>query len=124
MSALSPVLNMVGRYNGPDECHAEFLCPGCGNTHMLGVADGCVGPRWSWNMDKVRPTFQPSVLSRGNKLVKDASGEWTGEWERDGSGNLIPYVCHSYVTDGRIQFLGDCTHALAGQTVDLPAWPT
>jgi hypothetical protein len=21
---------------------------------------------------------------------------------------------------GRIQFLGDCTHALAGQTVDLP----
>jgi hypothetical protein len=23
------------------------------------------------------------------------------------------------VTDGRIQFLGDCTHALAGQTVDL-----
>ena len=23
-------------------------------------------------------------------------------------------------TDGRIQFLGDCTHHLAGQTVDLP----
>jgi len=29
-------------------------------------------------------------------------------------------VCHSFVTDGRIQFLGDCTHNLAGQTVDLP----
>ena len=28
--------------------------------------------------------------------------------------------CHSFVTDGRIQFLSDCTHALAGQTVDLP----
>jgi hypothetical protein len=27
-----------------------------------------------------------------------------------------------FVTDGRIQFLGDCTHALAGQTVDLPDW--
>ena len=25
-----------------------------------------------------------------------------------------------FVTDGKIQFLGDCTHALAGQTVDLP----
>lgn len=25
-------------------------------------------------------------------------------------------------TDGRIQFLNDCTHALAGQTVDLPDW--
>jgi hypothetical protein len=29
-------------------------------------------------------------------------------------------VCHSFVTDGKIQFLGDCTHALAGQTVELP----
>ena len=32
-------------------------------------------------------------------------------------------VCHSFVTDGLIQFLGDCTHALAGQTVDMPPWP-
>lgn len=31
-------------------------------------------------------------------------------------------VCHSFVTDGCIQYLGDCTHRLAGQTVDLPAW--
>lgn len=31
-----------------------------------------------------------------------------------------PQVCHSYVTNGRIQYLGDCTHELAGQTVDLP----
>ena len=29
-------------------------------------------------------------------------------------------TCHSFVTDGRIQFLADCTHPLAGQTVDLP----
>ena len=35
----------------------------------------------------------------------------------------INTVCHSFVTDGRIQFLADCTHALAGQTVDLPEWP-
>ncbi|MNJ76318.1 hypothetical protein D3C77_735750 [compost metagenome] len=31
-------------------------------------------------------------------------------------------VCHSFVTDGRSQYLTDCTHALAGQTVDLPEW--
>ena len=30
------------------------------------------------------------------------------------------FVCHSFVTDGRIQFLGDCTHDLAGHTVELP----
>jgi len=29
-------------------------------------------------------------------------------------------VCYSYITDGRIQFLSDCTHELANQTVDLP----
>jgi hypothetical protein len=28
--------------------------------------------------------------------------------------------CHSFLVDGQIQFLGDCTHALAGQTVPLP----
>ena len=28
--------------------------------------------------------------------------------------------CHSFVRSGRIEFLSDSTHALAGQTVDLP----
>lgn len=28
-------------------------------------------------------------------------------------------ICHSFVTDGNIQFLSDCTHSLAGQTVPL-----
>jgi hypothetical protein len=36
---------------------------------------------------------------------------------------MVDRVCHSFVVDGRIQFLGDCTHHLAGQTVDLPPWP-
>lgn len=63
-----------------------------------------------------------SLLARGNKLIHDEDGEWTGKWELDASGNPVPYTCHSFVTDGRIQFLGDCTHSLAGQTVDLPDW--
>src|SRR5436309_254590 len=28
-------------------------------------------------------------------------------------------VCHSFVRDGLIEFLGDCTHPLAGRTVPL-----
>lgn len=32
-------------------------------------------------------------------------------------------VCHSFVRAGKIEFLGDCTHALKGQTVPLPDWP-
>ncbi len=31
---------------------------------------------------------------------------------------------HSFVVDGHIQFLGDCTHELAGQTVDIPDFDT
>lgn len=34
---------------------------------------------------------------------------------------LPPAVCHSFVRDGQIEFLGDCTHSLAGQTVPLPS---
>lgn len=30
------------------------------------------------------------------------------------------HICHSFVRDGQIQYLGDCTHEYAGKTVDLP----
>lgn len=72
----------------------SFECPGCGIMHAVNVAgDGNV---WTFNGDTERPTFTPSILIRNAE------------------------VCHSFVTDGRIQFLNDCTHALAGQTVELP----
>ena len=99
-------------------------CPGCGEIHMLpvGPGNGGVYPRWDFNGDVDKPTFGPSVLARGHRLVRDAAGEWTGKWELDAAGNPIPYTCHSFVEDGRIRFLTDCTHALAGQTVGLPDW--
>ncbi len=46
-------------------------------------------------------------------------GEGPGPRWGDGAP---PAICHSFVTDGRIQFLSDCTHPLAGQTVDIPEW--
>jgi len=51
--------------------------------------------RWHFNGDLDKPTFSPSLLVHAQ------------------------YVCHSFVTDGNIQFLSDCTHELAGQTVEL-----
>ena len=48
----------------------------------------------------------------------------SGYPKREESFDHIDTVCHSFVTDGRIQFLGDCTHSLAGQTVDLPEFPS
>ncbi|VVO24197.1 DUF6527 family protein [Pseudomonas fluorescens] len=84
-----------------------FECPGCKMLHSIQHGSG-PGPRWGWNGNLEAPTFTPSILVHYNWTVNRV-----GKRER---------VCHSFVTDGRIQFLGDCTHALAGQTVDLPDW--
>jgi hypothetical protein len=82
--------------------HLLFRCPGCDMLHAPTVAG--VHPQvWSWNGSLERPTLQPSVLVR-----------WQHGEQRE------ERRCHSFVADGRIQFLSDCTHALAGQTVDLP----
>lgn len=85
-----------------------FWCPGCDGAHQVGVGHGD-GPRWGYNGDPEAPTFTPSILVTYNG--RDA-----------GIDGAPPAICHSFVTDGRIQFLGDCTHALAGQTVDIPDW--
>lgn len=71
------------------------------------------GPRWGWNGDMDRPTFTPSVLVRWSE-PSNAPEEF------DNPAKDVKKVCHSFVTDGRIQFLSDSTHALAGQTVDIP----
>lgn len=78
-----------------------FNCPGCGMSHAIRVrrSDGR-RPSWEWNGSVVAPTFSPSIMVR---------------WERRGQ----PKVCHSFVRDGVIEFLADCTHALAGKTVPL-----
>lgn len=65
-----------------------------------------MGAIWTWNGSLEKPTFQPSILVKANYTSIDRLDD----------------ICHSFVVDGRIQFLGDCTHELAGQTVDLPLW--
>ncbi len=84
-----------------------IFCPGCQCAH--GPNEG-----WTFNGDFERPTFHPSILVKSVRgLRPDGSGS-----EEDGT--LERSVCHSFVTDGRIRFLPDSTHALSGQTVDLP----
>lgn len=79
-----------------------FWCPGCAAAHHVRIAPHPAA--WGWNGSFEEPTLTPSVL-----VTCNAPGEVA--------------VCHSHVTSGRIAFLPDSTHALAGQTVDLPAWP-
>jgi hypothetical protein len=81
-----------------------FFCNGCCMPHSLTVGAG-PGPRWGYNGNAEAPTFTPFVLV---------------SWKNK-QGDLAK-VCHSFVTDGRIHYLDNCTHALAGQTIDLPNW--
>ena len=80
-----------------------FFCPGCGFAHGINVNGGKMlsnghggFPSWDWNNSVEAPTISPSILVFGEKR------------------------CHSFVREGKIQFLDDCSHELAGKTVDLP----
>lgn len=102
------VADMEGNHYG-----VRFKCPGCGMAHVLpnqNTPPTYSGPRWTFNGNYVKPTLTPSILARG--ALKPGIDSEDEDW--DGAA-----VCHSYVTDGRIQFLDDCTHKLKGQTVDL-----
>ncbi len=97
MGALSTKLRNAGTET---DKRLMFWCPGCNQAHGVRIAGG--RPCWGWDGNAEAPTFTPSVLV-------------TMPWRN--------MVCHSFVRAGMIEFLGDCTHALKGQTVPLPDWP-
>lgn len=88
-----------------------LFCPGCyeqSKAANLDEGEGC----WllaslhcfsanihSFNGDMEKPTLSPSLLV-----------SWSDRTQ---------YCCHSYVQDGTIRFLDDCTHGMKGQTVEL-----
>lgn len=116
-----------------------FWCPGCRQAHGPTVGSPLGGgPRWTWNGDYVKPTFQPSLLVQWDSYKPEARarddayrqqhGEYPNRSGRD-PADWFHNVCHSFIgcngaAPGQIVFLSDCTHALAGQTVDIPpfAW--
>jgi len=112
---------------GDGESALSFWCPGCKGPHMLRIG-GDKRPQWEWNGDVDRPTFDPSVMVRSGHFVPGQEGKecWCSYEQR--FGRKLPEgtgcsICHSFVRDGRIEFLSDSTHALAGVTMDLPDWP-
>lgn len=78
----------------------EFMifCPGCKCGHWFKTDGG--SPSWQFNGDMHRPTINPSLLVRH-------------------SANGQAVVCHSFIRDGQMQFLDDCTHELKSTTVSL-----
>ena len=91
-----PKVKQALKQDGSPGCHIIF-CPGCRREHAI-------DDRWIFNGNFEKPTFTPSLL-----LPEVMNG---------------PYVmqpqCHSFIIDGRIQFLSDCYHDKMGTTCDLP----
>lgn len=121
MSQLSRVLRKVEGHR------IAFWCPGCDEAHMIRVAPAA--SPWEWNGDSENPTFSPSVKVEGRRFTDQGQDDYD-LWVALGCPKPTPefpaadLICHSFVTAGCIQFLDDCTHALKGQTVELPAWET
>ena len=95
----------------------RFHCPGCDEDHAVRTAGDRPGPKWSFNGDIDAPTFEPSIRVTGVQWPTD---EEEALIERGETVETRPLCCHSFVRGGRIQFLSDCTHGLAGRVVDLP----
>lgn len=108
MGHVSPYLRKIeGGYS--------HWCPGCKEMHAIPDS-------WAFNGDHENPTFTPSVKITG-KLRVLINGEWTGEWVRDAAGKPIDYCCHYNLTAGKLQFHGDCTHALSGASMTMSDLP-
>jgi hypothetical protein len=110
-----------------------FFCPGCQQIHKVWsqqYPNELTGSGWKWNGDFIKPTFEPSILVRGTKFTEKGERDYqawlaagTPDLPKDYQFESQPNICHSFVRDGMIQFLSDCSHKLAGQTVPLPAAP-
>ena len=84
--------------SGKEPSGYMFYCPGCKEHHGFAVKGK---KTWTFNGDREKPTFAPSLLLRTPFPDGDR-------------------ICHLFLREGVVQFLGDCTHDLAGTYYILP----
>lgn len=119
-------LRTVGVHGEEGTFGYMFWCPGCKSPHHVTVKESThhKRPVWGFNGNEEKPTFTPSLLCRSPRHVPPVTPENLEEYKRNPwEQTRVEHVCHTFITDGKIQFLTDCTHELAGQTVDIPTWP-
>jgi hypothetical protein len=87
---------------------AIFYCPGCEEHHQIDLS------KWEFDGNFDKPTFSPSYLT-----WNDPNPNADPKHDRDGKYRR-GFRCHSFIKAGQIEYLSDCTHKLAGQTVALP----
>jgi hypothetical protein len=79
-------------------------CPGCGEMHGIYTNPQALrsGRFWTFDGDLQAPTFSPELVF---------------------SPSVNADRCRYSITAGNVIFAADSTHALAGQTVQLPDVP-
>lgn len=112
---LSPKLVKMRGYHYPEAAwfHAHW-CPACRTMHTFAVEQPFSnGARWTFNGNAESPTFAPSMNIRIGPFPVDEDEKKPRRME----------ICHYFLQAGKIVYLGDCTHELKGQTIDLPDVP-
>lgn len=108
MARVRPYVDAQGVLGG-----YTFWCHACDERHEIGLS-------WGFNGDLERPTFTPSILVTG---IQEPTEE---EWTRIEAGEkdvARPLRCHSFITDGAIQYCSDSLHDFAGETMMLVEIP-
>lgn len=85
------------------EFGVRVFCPGCQEPHVLPTSGEVF---WSFNGDMESPGFRPNLLISAFKVV--------------GTQVVRVTKCHSNIRAGRIEYLLDSDHDLAGESIELP----
>lgn len=99
---------------------ACIWCEGCKSIHQLNISNDSI-PRWNFNGNLDEPTFTPSLLCKTGHYVQGQlqppNCRFCNDPDFDDYRSCT--VCHTFITNGKIQYLSDCTHDLAGKTIEL-----
>ena len=105
-------------FNGRDGERLCMWCPGCEEQHCIEVKDKSQAS-WDFDGNLEAPTITPSI--------KRTAVQWEPSYKFHRPNHKVEpgneTICHSFVRNGNWEFLPDCTHHLAGQTVPLPPLP-
>lgn len=99
----------MGKFNtevGSRDLGYVFYCPACKYDHYVRVSstDKSLSIWTVTGVKEDKPTVSPSLLINA----------------RCHQRNPKAILCHSFIRDGKIQYLNDCTHSMAGQTIEIP----
>jgi hypothetical protein len=110
-----------GKFRVLSDGMLSFWCKGCNCYHAIPI-DSNKTHSWTFNGNYDKPTISPSILVKTGRYRSEHTGDcWCTYYQKhpDEEQDFKCSVCHSFITDGKIQYLSDCTHNLVGQTIEL-----